>query len=139
MTYARSAYGAGNIGALTSGIGLTMGPTIGSTDQGSAMALGGLGALSLRSQIQRIGLQTPTIGFVKPVSNVISRVPTTMVADTNYVSTTPEDSGEPLVDETLYDGTVINPESSGVSPWVWVVGGILGLGLIGGLAWWALK
>jgi hypothetical protein len=144
MSYARSASGPGNIGALKSGIGLTMGPTIGSTDSREAIALGGLGVLSRSQQLNL--LDTQRIGFVAATPRKLSRINTALftpslmtvapgtqdLVDTNYIDTTPTSDEIPSEE-------IVPPEDSGGSTWMWVVGGIVGLGLIGGLAWWALK
>jgi len=111
-----------------------MGPTIGSTDRRAAIALGGLGVLTrTQSTVQNAVPMTSLLTGMHKVGRVTGVTTTPGLVDTNYIDTT-TDSGENLVDET-----VIEPESSGVPTWVWVVGGIAGLGLIGGLAWWALK
>jgi hypothetical protein len=140
MTYARSAFGPGNIGALRSGIGLTQGPTIGSND--AMQALGWVGATTMqrmdRSAVLPSLLQAHVVGPTKiGLVQVGSRG---QADDTNYVLT---DTTVPTTDETLTSGPeedrIVVPEDSGIPVWVWIVGGVAGLGLIGGLAWWALK
>lgn len=138
MSYARSASGPGNIGALKSGIGLTMGPTIGSTDSREAIALGGLGVLlSPQRTVQNAVRDAAPAQFrVNAFKTPLMRIATPGVqdlVDTNYINTTPTS------DEITLEEEAPIQEPSGVSTWVWVVGGIVGLGLIGGLAWWALK
>lgn len=133
MTYARSNVGPGDIGALRSGIGLTMGPTIGSNDP--RISLSGLGVL----QRTPTSLLAPTrivegVSKVRPntgqsVSN-LTAVPSPEMDTMNLT--------EPVVDETPTQDGVVTPPP-GLPTWAWVVGGVVGLGLIGGIAYVLLK
>lgn len=140
MGYTQSNYGPGAISTLQSGIGLTYGPTIGSTDPRVAIGMDGLGLLARASTnpltMQR---QQKTITAQSLVTTPLARLFQPSVqpgADTNYEM----DPGlEPISDQVSTDDSQIIEPAPSIPTWVWVVGGIAGLGLIGGLAWWALK
>ena len=143
MGYVQSNYGPGAISTLQSGIGLTYGPTIGSNDPRQAIALGGLGVLARASSMPSIrmmpSVNTMTATSAKPrITTPLLQIfqPRMQAAtDTNYVT---DASLEPASDEVpIDDSQVVEPAA--MPTWVWVVGGIAGLGLLGGLAWWALK
>jgi len=166
MTYARTTYGPGNIAALQSGVGLTWGPTIGSNDPTSPQSTGGSrGAYSIPplSGLGRVTGHAPvpmsgcgcgcgsgrpgmgTNGNIRVMQIVPGALEAAMAArrlklevplqptsaQTNLID------NEPAVDETPTDETFV--EEPTVPSWVWVVGGLGAMGLIGGLIWYAMK
>lgn len=130
MSYTRTSFGPGNIGNLTSGIGLTYGPTIGSNDQRAQLSgLGGLGKLAVSSPL-RVSVRTEgvtkigTIGTLAP-ARILPAESDTLVAPGEEL---PAYTEEPVV-----------TEPTGMPAWVWVAGGLGLFAAIGGIVWYALK
>jgi len=161
MSYSKTSFGPGNIGNLTSGIGLTYGPTIGSNDPSSfhgpggsraayaiPPALGssgfyeaGMGAEPMLSKLRRLfgGTAAGRARVVAARAPMIIAAPlamTRITSDTNLESTVPppiEDQGLPTEDMQF------TSLETAPSPWPWVIGGVLVLGAIGGGTWYFLK
>jgi hypothetical protein len=93
----------------------------------------GVRTIAPTATIFRLGKIGPNSGLTMTSTPSVSPVVTQDLTDTNYIST------EPTSDETIVDESAVVDSGSGIPTWVWVVGGIAGLGLVGGLAWWALK
>ncbi len=134
MAYSRTNYGPGDIGALRSGIGLTMGPTIGSNDPRIPLSGFGHGMGITGFTIVPGAIEAAMAARGKLVAG---QAPAILTTNTNQESDS-VDLTQSTTDEPPITDEVITPPS-GVPTWAWVVGGVVGLGLIGGIAYTLLK
>lgn len=150
MSYARTSFGPGNIGNLTSGIGLTYGPTIGSNDSRTQINTGfsGLGGCS--------GLGSPMLPastlaldrLLRPTSakrsQIVQEKKKAMVFDDVADLVDDSDGATQLIDDqAVYteEPVVEEPQvtQSAIPAWFWVTGGLGLLAAIGGVAWYVMK
>lgn len=160
MSYARTGYGPGNIAGLRSGAALSWGPTIGSNDPTSPQSIGGSRAaypISALSGLGRVAGHAPvpmsgccgggmgTNGNFRVFQIVPGAIEAAMAArrlklevplQTTAAQTNLIDN-EPAVDETPSEGPT--EETPTVPTWVWVVGGLGAMGLVGGIIYLAMK
>ena len=155
MSYSKTSFGPGNIGNLTSGIGLTYGPTIGSNDPRSQIGSGlsglrgccgdGLGAGLSTLVKQAVGAATPA---AMQQLNPIDRVLRPSASITGGSATVSSGGGDLIDDQYVYSDEVVVEEpqveepqttQSTIPAWFWVIGGLGLFATIGGIAWYVMK
>lgn len=137
MSYSRTSYGPGNIGNLQSGIGLTYGPTIGSSDPRIPInGMGGLLSKIQRSEPLMRQLTSDRTNVATRTSDVI-RASAPTETDKMALIDQPSVDEQPYVEQ--YQDEPYQEEPSTIPAWIWVVGGLGVFAAIGGIVWYALK
>lgn len=148
MSYEKTAFGPGSIGALKSGGALSYGPTIGSNDATSLQGRSGSrGAYGIPGMSGYLGMgtngdTTPTPDYrAQKLAQSSSGAGAQDKSD--IFSTTPpaaqEPGMQPLQQQQDQQQTLAPPVEEPLPPWVWVVGGLGVLSLIGGIVWYVTR